>query len=251
MFIYDITHYHVLCHTLADASRIQQVTLEAVNYYDDYAFVNALDTRLASGTTNVSARGLCTGSVTYNSEDGRSMSAMYYDIRGNVTELREIMDFGTLLTTSNTYTFNGPVIYRNRKIDMVQFPGGYATIDGTSVTFHYYTQDYLGNNRAVVNGSTGAIEQTTAYYPYGAVIADLGTGNSGQPFKFIGKELISANGLNEYDFGARRQYPAIPQFTSIDPLCEKRPDLSPYLYCGNDPINAFDPNGMYIVDENA
>ncbi|MCM1490828.1 MAG: hypothetical protein NC095_08385 [Muribaculum sp.] len=47
----------------------------------------------------------------------------------------------------------------------------------------------FGNNRAVINGSTGAIGQTTAYYPYGAVIADLGTGNSGQPFKFIGKEI--------------------------------------------------------------
>ncbi len=54
---------------------------------------------------------------------------------------------------------------------------------------NYYTQDYLGNNRAVINGSTGAIEQTTAYYPCGGVIADLGTGNSGQPFKFGGKEF--------------------------------------------------------------
>ncbi|MCM1491119.1 MAG: hypothetical protein NC095_09890 [Muribaculum sp.] len=143
--------------------------------------------------------------------------------------------------------YHGPVIYRNGKIDMVQFPGGYATISGTAVTFHYYTQDYLGNNRAVINGSTGEIEQTTAYYPYGAVIADLGTGNYGQPFKFIGKELISANGLNEYDFGARRQYPAIPQFTSIDPLCEKYYHLSPYLYCGNDPINRFDQNGDSIA----
>ena len=142
---------------------------------------------------------------------------------------------------------HGPVIYRNGSIDMVQFPGGYATISGSTVTFHYYTQDYLGNNRAVINGTTGAIEQTTAYYPYGAVIADLGTGNSGQPLKFGGKELISANGRNEYDFGARRQYPAIPLFTSLDRFCEKYYHLSPYLYCGNDPINRFDQNGDSIA----
>ena len=80
------------------------------------------------------------------------------------------------------------------KVDMVLFPGGYATIDGTAVMFHYYTQDYLGNNRAVINGSTGTIEQTVAYYPYGGVIADLGTKpTSGQPYKFGGKELITAN----------------------------------------------------------
>ena len=56
------------------------------------------------------------------------------------------------------------LIYRDGKVDMVLFPGGYATINGAAVTFHYYTQDYLGNNRAVINGSTGAIEQTVAYY---------------------------------------------------------------------------------------
>ncbi len=35
--------------------------------------------------------------------------------------------------------------------------------------FHYYTQDYLGNNRAVINGTTGAIEQVISYYAYGVV----------------------------------------------------------------------------------
>ncbi len=104
-------------------------------------------------------------------------------------------------------------------------------------------KDYLGNNRAVINDTSGEIEQTIAYYPYGGVIADLGTPTTGQPYKFGGKELITANGLNEYDFGARRYYQAIPHFTSIDPLCEDTKHLSPYLYCGNNPVNAFDPDG--------
>ena len=142
--------------------------------------------------------------------------------------------------------YHGPVIYRNGKVDMVRFPGGYATINGSAVTFHYYTQDYLGNNRAVVNGSTGAIEQTVAYYPYGGMIANLGIYASKQPFKFGGKELTQQNGLNEYDFGARQYYPAVPHFTTVDPLCEKYYWLSPYLYCGNNPVNAVDPSGKDI-----
>ena len=158
-----------------------------------------------------------------------------------------IIDPGvSLLAGQEKIEYRGPVIYRNGKIDMVQFPGGYATISGTTVTFHYYTQDYLGSNRAVVNGTTGAIEQTTAYYTYGAVITDLGTGNTGQPFKFGGKELISANGLNMYDFGARLHYPAIPHFTSIDPLSEKYAWLSPYLYCANNPVNFVDLDGREV-----
>ncbi|MBO5444912.1 MAG: hypothetical protein J5995_06165, partial [Muribaculaceae bacterium] len=131
-------------------------------------------------------------------------------------------------------------------VDMVRFPGGYATITDGLVTFHYYTQDYLGSNRAVVNGSTGAIEQTVAYYPYGSVIADLGTGSDPQPFKFGGKELTLQNGLNEYDFGARQYYPAVPHFTSIDRKGEKYYWLSPYLYCANNPINLSDPTGKII-----
>ena len=40
-------------------------------------------------------------------------------------------------------------------------------------------------------------------------------GFTNQPFKFGGKELISANDLNMYDFGARLRYPVVPQFDRI------------------------------------
>ena len=86
-----------------------------------------------------------------------------------------------------------------------------------------------------------------AYYPYGGVIADLGTSQiSGQPYKFGGKELITANGLNEYDFGARWYYSAVPGFTKPDPSCEGFYHLSPYLFCGNDPVNNVDPTGEFF-----
>ena len=146
-------------------------------------------------------------------------------------------------SATSVSNYQDSLIYRDGKVDMLLFPGGYATVSGTAVTFHYYTQDYLGNNRAVINGTTGAIEQTVAYYPYGAVIADLGTPTTGQPYKFGGKELITANGLNEYDFGARQYFSAVPFFTRIDPLCEKFMHLSPYLFCGNNPVNFVDLYG--------
>ena len=99
------------------------------------------------------------------------------------------------------------------------------------------------------SGSTGALEQLTAYYPFGGVITDLGTKQtSGQPYRFGGKELITANGLNEYDFGARQYYSAVPGFSKPDPCCEGFYHLSPYLFCGNDPVNNIDPTGMVFTE---
>lgn len=168
----------------------------------------------------------------------------FYSASGEKLKATHATSLSGSITGRTTAEYGGNVIYRDGKVDMILFPCGYATIDGTTVTFHYYTQDYLGNNRAVINGSTGAIEQTVAYYPYGAVIADLGTNpTTVQPYKFGGKELITANGLNEYNFGARMYYSAVPFFTRIDPLCESFPHLSPYLYCVNDPVNLVDRNG--------
>ena len=98
------------------------------------------------------------------------------------------------------------------------------------------------NGKVTSTGSSlTAIGRTVMTYR--AVIADLGTPTTGQPYKFGGKELITSNGLNEYDFGARQYYSAVPAFTRIDPLCEDTRHLSPYLYCGNNPVNAIDPDG--------
>jgi len=36
-------------------------------------------------------------------------------------------------------------------------------------------------------------------------------------------------------------------FMTMDPLAEKYYNISPYAYCGNNPVNAIDPNGKQIV----
>ena len=114
----------------------------------------------------------------------------------------------------------------------------FMTGSGTASTqpvFHYYTQDHLGNNRAVVNQS-GTVEQITHYYPFGGFFADAGTNSSLQPYKYNGKEL-------DYDYGFRQYDPVVPMFTQADPMAEKYYHLSPYVYCGNNPVMFIDENG--------
>ena len=68
-----------------------------------------------------------------------------------------------------------------------------------------------------------------------------------QTHKYNGKEFDLMHGLNEYDYGARQYDPAIAQFTTVDPLCEKYYHISPYSYCGGNPINRVDPDGRAVV----
>ena len=50
-------------------------------------------------------------------------------------------------------------------------------------------------------------------------------------------------GLNTYDYGARQHDPILARWDRIDPLCEKYYGVSPYAYCGNNPVNRVDPDG--------
>jgi RHS repeat-associated protein len=63
------------------------------------------------------------------------------------------------------------------------------------------------------------------------------------PYRYNGKELEAMNGLNEYDYGARRRETGIPVWTTLDPLAEKKPWMSPYAYCSDNPMNRIDPDG--------
>jgi len=58
------------------------------------------------------------------------------------------------------------------------------------------------------------------------------------------------NGLNEYDYGARRRETGIPVWTTMDPLAEKYYSISPYAYCADNPIRLIDLNGKDWVMDN-
>ncbi len=51
---------------------------------------------------------------------------------------------------------------------------------------------------------------------------------------------------NTYDYGARQYYSILGRWDRVDPLCEKYYSVSPYAYCGNNPVNAIDPDGKEI-----
>ena len=107
---------------------------------------------------------------------------------------------------------------------------------------------YNSNNRTVIN-EFGVVRQVTNYYPFGGVFSTTAynSGDDLQPYKYNGKELDRTHGLDWYDYGARNYDGIVPGFTSIDRFCEKYYHMSPYTYCGNNPMNRIDVNGDSVV----
>ena len=94
----------------------------------------------------------------------------------------------------------------------------------------------------------GSVCQITNYYASGLPYFDQYSNKNEelQPYKYNGKEYDRMHGLNLYDYSARQYDPAIGQFTSMDPLCEKYYHISPYAYCAGNPVNRIDPDGEDI-----
>ncbi len=144
----------------------------------------------------------------------------------------------------NTVTYAGNYQYENDTLSKKFFPDGYIDCSGDEPVACFYLKDHLGNVRMVVD-EEGNIVQVNDYYPFGALYGS-GTGDAAQRYKYNGKELERMHGLDWYDYGARWMDPVLCRFTTMDPLCEKYYDTSPYAYCANNPMKYIDPDGRLI-----
>ncbi|MBP1618714.1 MAG: hypothetical protein H6Q14_2541 [Bacteroidetes bacterium] len=144
----------------------------------------------------------------------------------------------TATNSSKLRQYVGNKIYENGSLKRILFDNGYIE-DGI---YYFYLRDHLGNN-CVVGSNQGAMKQWAHYFPYGKPIASENYNPSAQPYKFGGKEQEAMFGLDLYDFHARQMDSRVGSFLTVDPLAEKRPWLSPYVYCSNNPIKFIDPDG--------
>jgi len=140
------------------------------------------------------------------------------------------------------YLLGGNYVYNNGSQWYLKLDCGEVSLTGsTSASSYYYDlKDYQGNVRmAVRSGSSSHF--MTDYYPYGGVIRK---GRIGTHHRlFIGKELDKMHGLNWYDFEARMYDPTLGRFMTMDRMAEKYYPLSPYAYCGNNPVRYIDEHG--------
>ena len=143
----------------------------------------------------------------------------------------------------DTTEYIGDFVFRNGVLDRLLFRGGYMDIAGGVPRYHYFATDHLGSVRTVY-GEDGVAEQLLTYDLFGGIIPELSTSMGMQPYGYNGKELDHTHGLDWYDYGARYYDSPIGRWTTMDPLCEKYYNVSPYVYCLNNPVRLVDYKGM-------
>lgn len=190
-------------------------------------------------------------SISYQySGKGEKLMVAYKTAPTMVSPLSETMNLGSLLAPDSyvydTLSYCGNFIYRNGRLLRVLNEKGFATPTSNSYDLHYFVKDYLGNVR-VVTDANGNVEQSIDYYPFGSVIAESINAEM-QPYLYNGKELDRMNGLDWYDYGARMYESDGIRWGQMDPLAASTPDVTPYGYCGNNPVRRIDYKGMFYGD---
>ena len=108
---------------------------------------------------------------------------------------------------------------------------------------YFYHGDHLGSANWITNAG-GMPIQYIHYAPYGELIATQQTIGYDERYKFTGKERDAETG---YDyFGARFYDHRKAIWNSVDPLADKYPNVTPYLYCNGNPIMLVDPDGRAV-----
>ena len=159
----------------------------------------------------------------------------YVDIDGNpLAELQwSCYDGDWILNTNVSHgtNFLYPILAKSANLSQRDVP-----------SLYYYHPDHLGSTTWVTDESGEPVEYIH-YMPYGELWIDQHTTGYSERYRFTGKERDSESG---YDyFGARYYSSTLPMWLSVDPLSDKYPHISPYAFCGNNPIKFVDPDGRF------
>jgi RHS repeat-associated protein len=108
---------------------------------------------------------------------------------------------------------------------------------------YFYHPDHLGSS-SFVTDAAGLVEQHMQYLPFGELFVNQQNSTYDTRYKFSAKELDPET--NYTYFGARYYDSDLSVWLSVDPMSDKYPNLSPYMYVAGNPLNYTDPNGDTI-----
>jgi len=187
--------------------------------------------------------------------NGTFTSYYNYDVEGNRT--RKVVVKGNI--REEHYYIGSYEVYRKYNTNVLNFERKTVNISDDEKVF-VRVETETGQNEIVrfqydnhLNSATleldeqGYIISYEEYHPFGTTSYRAGrsvTEVSLKRYKYCGKERDEETGL--YYFGARFYAAWLCRFISVDPLQDKYPQHSSYVYCANNPIKYIDPDGREI-----
>ena len=147
----------------------------------------------------------------------------------NAEQTQVLMEFGSNGHFSNVYDYG---VWRN-------------SVDVKSARKTYYMYDGRGS----VSGLTGQEGYDVVTYRYDIYGEETQSAATYNPYRYNAEYTDMSTGL-QY-LRSRYYSPAITRFLSKDPVLGVTTlpyTFNPYLYCLNNAVNYFDPNGMYYKE---
>ncbi len=104
-----------------------------------------------------------------------------------------------------------------------------------------------------VRGYTADIVTASDYYPFGMVSRAFNSPSVNYRYGFNGKEVDNEMfGIgDELDYGMRVYDPRVGRFLSVDPITKSYPELTPYQFASNSPIQGIDLDGLELLKVNS
>jgi RHS repeat-associated protein len=183
--------------------------------------------------------------IELNATGSQDLIYYWYDAAGLKLRKQTRIDQAIVATTD----YIGSFVYEDNTLQYIFTDEGRIVPDGPNFKYQYFLKDHLGNTRILFD-ETGTVLQDNNYYPFGMAISGLTFSESFTPdnkYLYNGKELQEDFGLEWYDYGARFYDPQIGRWHSLDKLSEKYDYCSPFAYTLNNPVNAIDIDGRYII----
>ncbi len=173
-------------------------------------------------------------------------SAFYGDdLNGSFSKIQEALG-DMIYRDIHCVNFNAD----NVCIVPILIPACYTKYDPETDQFFYHS-DHLGSSSFITN-INGAAVQHLQYLPFGETYVDQRHDSPyNTPYRFSGKEKDDETQYSY--FGARYYDSDLSVWLSVDPLADKYPGMSPFMYCGGNPVVYKDIKGMDIdpTDDNS
>ena len=159
----------------------------------------------------------------------------------------------------HTFYYLGSLEYRKQGNALALYGGRFdggrfvssETASGTTSRSMYFITDHLGSVRVVLNAE-GEVVERNDYYPFGKRWNDGSSPLASNRHRYNGKEEQAFLGLPYTDYGARQYDPDAGIWHGMDKLSEKYYPVSPYAFCGNNPLVFIDLDGrdsVYVFDQ--